>query len=88
MHNVLAILLLIGGLASVLASIPQLIKLLKIKQSDEFNIFSWVIWLLYQVIAVAYTLDIKAYVYAVINLLWVLFYLTMVILILRYRKFA
>jgi len=86
MRNTLATLLLIGGLASVLAAVPQLLKLVKLKRSVEFNLFSWVIWLLYQAISIAYTLDIKAYVYVVINSLWLGFYSVMVILIIRYRR--
>ncbi len=85
MHNFLPILLLVGGVASVLASAPQLVKLLKLKHSSEFNRFSWIVWLLYQCIAVAYTLEIHAYTYAIINSLWVGFYLAMVVLIIKYR---
>jgi uncharacterized protein with PQ loop repeat len=86
MHQILALLLLLGGLASVLAAIPQLIKLISLKHSTEFNLFSWTIWLFYQAISVAYSFNIKAYVYVVINSLWVTFYLTMVALIVKYRK--
>jgi len=86
MHNLLALLLLLGGLASVIAAIPQLLKLIKLKHSTEFNLFSWSIWFCYQAISVAYSLNIKAYVYAVINSLWTAFYLAMIILIIKYRK--
>jgi len=85
MHDTLAFLLLVGGLASVIASIPQLVKLIKLKHSTEFNLFSWSIWFCYQAISVAYSLSIKAYVYVLINSLWTAFYLAMIILIVRYR---
>lgn len=77
--------LLFGGIASVVASVPQLVKLLRLKHSVEFNLFSWTVWLLYQCISVAYTIYIGARIYAVINGLWVCFYAIMVFLIIRYR---
>jgi len=79
-------LLVICGMISVIATIPQLLKLIKLKHSTEFNLFSWIVWLIYQTVSVAYSWRIKAYLYVVINSLWVGFYLVMVILIIRYRK--
>lgn len=86
MNDVLPKLLLACGTASVLAAIPQLIRLIKLKHAHEFSLFSWIIWLVYQLVSVAYSADIKAYAYVAINSLWVVFYLVMVILIFRYRQ--
>lgn len=86
MQQALAFLLLVGGLASVMAAIPQLSKLVKLKHSTEFNLFSWSVWFFYQVISVAYSVSIKAYVYALINSLWATFYFVMIVLIIKYRK--
>jgi len=85
MENLLATLLLFFGSLSVLAAVPQLIKLVKIKNSDEFSQLTWIVWLSYQIVAVLYTLEIEAYAYVLINSLWTLFYLIMVILIYKYR---
>lgn len=85
MQYILATALAITGCLSVIAVIPQLLQLLKIKRSDEFSLISWTTWLIYQVVSVLYTISIKVWVYAAINILWVLFYATMVYLIIKYR---
>lgn len=86
MDNTLALLLLITGSASVIATIPQLVKLIKIKQSKELSLISWIIWLIYQTVSFLYSIHIKSIAYAIINGLWICFYVLMVILIIRYRK--
>jgi uncharacterized protein with PQ loop repeat len=84
MTNILALLLLVTGFISVVAAVPQLIKLLKVKRSDELSLFSWVAWLLYQVVSLLYSVAVQKYVYTFVNSLWVAFYLVMVILIVKY----
>lgn len=88
MHNGLSLLLLITGLASVLAALPQLFRLLRVKTSKELSLFSWTVWLAYQCVSVAYAAYIHATAYAIINALWVVFYAAMVSLIVRYRSTA
>ena len=85
MQDILSIALAVTGGLAVFAAIPQLIQMIKVKSSDEFSIFSWSIWLLYQLVALAYTMSINELVYVAINGLWVIFYSAMVWLILRYR---
>jgi len=85
MQIILATALAVTGCLSVIAAVPQLLQLLKIKHSDGFSLISWSTWLMYQVVAVLYTMSIKAWVYFVINLLWVAFYTTMVYLIIKYH---
>jgi uncharacterized protein with PQ loop repeat len=85
MHSFLASVLVIVGLVSVAASVPQLVQLLKVKNSDEFNVSTWSIWLLYQVVTLLYTVDIKSVAYSFINSLWLLFYSYMLFLIIKYR---
>jgi len=85
-HEILAILLVTFGFVSVIAAIPQLIKLLKLKSSREFSLPTWIIWFCYQFISVLYSFEIKAYAYALINSLWTLFYFIMIILIFKYSK--
>ena len=84
--NTTAILLLVLGTLSVIAAIPQLYTLKRVKKSDQFNIFSWVVWLAYEASSCAYSYAIHAYIYLAINALWTLFYAAMVLLILRYRR--
>lgn len=86
MHFNLAALLVVGGLLAVLAAVPQLTKLVRLKHTAEFSLFSWVIWLAYQLVSVAYSLKIRAYVYVAVNAIWSVFYLIMVFLIIKYRK--
>jgi uncharacterized protein with PQ loop repeat len=80
------ILLVTLGTISVLAAIPQLITLIRIKKSDQFNLFSWTIWLGYQVVSSIYSYAVHAYVYLTVSILWTLFYATMVLLILKFRR--
>ncbi|MDB5161797.1 MAG: hypothetical protein JWM52_305 [Candidatus Saccharibacteria bacterium] len=84
--NQLAILLLVTGSASVVAAIPQLIKLIKLKHSDEFSLVSWVVWCIYQVVSLIYAFYIHSLPYVFINALWVVFYFAMIILIIRYKS--
>jgi uncharacterized protein with PQ loop repeat len=79
-------LLLITGTASILATLPQLTRLIKLKRSGEFSIISWIVWLIYQIVTLAYAISLGVRAYEIINSLWVIFYLTMVVLILRYRS--
>ena len=83
--NTTAILQLSLGTLSVIAAIPQLYTLVHVKKSDQFNIFSWLVWFGYEATTCAYSYAIHAYIYLVINALWTLFYALMVILILKYR---
>lgn len=85
-NNLLATLLLFFGLIAVVAAIPQLLTLLKLKKSEEFSLSTWIIWLCYQSISVLYSIQINAYAYVAINSLWTLFYLCMVFLIIKYRR--
>lgn len=74
-----------GGLA-FLASIPQITKIVSLKNTSEFYIPTWFVWLIYQSSALFYALSIKAWAYFIINILWVTFYMLMVILIIRYSN--
>lgn len=85
MHNT-EIVLVILGTFSVIAAVPQLITLLKRRKSDQFNLFSWFIWLAYQATSCVYSYSIKADAYLFINILWTIFYLVMVVTILKFRK--
>ncbi len=52
--NILVVLLLVAGTASVVASFPQHVRPIRLKHSDEFSVISWSVWLLYQVVSLIY----------------------------------
>jgi uncharacterized protein with PQ loop repeat len=79
------ILLLILGVISVLAAIPQLYTLWQVKASDQFNLFSWFVWFGYQATSCVYSYSIRAYVYFGVNIAWTLFYALMLVLIIKFR---
>jgi hypothetical protein len=81
----LGLLLLTAGGVAIALSLPQLFQLIKLKRSDEFNLWTWGIWLVYQLIALSYSLSIHAYAYVVVNALWCSFYALMIVLIFTYR---
>jgi uncharacterized protein with PQ loop repeat len=73
------------SLASVFTAVPQLRKLWSIKNSDEFNLFTWVAWLVAQLSGLVYSISISSIPYLIVNILWVVFYVAMIGLILKYR---
>ncbi len=77
--------LVVGGVISVAATIPQALMLVKVKRSDELSLPSWVIWFGYQLVSVVYSYSIKAYLYVAINAMWAIFYAVMIYLIVKYR---
>ncbi|NLA43171.1 hypothetical protein GX865_03415, partial [Candidatus Saccharibacteria bacterium] len=70
---------------SILACVPQVLQLLRVKQSTEFELRTWTIWLVSQTISTIYFFEIKAYLVAIFAIGWSLFYLAMVALIIYYR---
>jgi uncharacterized protein with PQ loop repeat len=72
-------------LLSVLTAFPQLKQLWSIKNSDEFNLFSWVAWLIAQLAALVYAISIASVPYLIVNILWITFYVLMIGLIVKYR---
>ncbi len=72
---------------SIAACIPQIRHLLKQKHSDEFEISTWVMWLSAQIATLAYVISLREYLLIAVNVAWVSFYLTMVCLIVYYRRY-
>jgi uncharacterized protein with PQ loop repeat len=72
-------------LCSVLAALPQLKQIWKMKNADEFNLLSWAAWALAQMTALFYALFIHSLPYLIVNIMWLTFYGTMIGLILKYR---
>ena len=82
----LSVVLIIAGFFAIVLSIPQLIQIIKMKNADEFSLLSWLVWLIYQSVALIYTIKIGAHAYTAINAAWVTFYLFTILLIIKYRK--
>lgn len=78
----------IAATVAIYACLPQLRKLTQTKQSDEFSLSSWVIWLVTQGVAVIYAITISDPLYAVVSSVWLGFYGLMVALIIKYRRQA
>ncbi len=70
---------------SILASIPQLHKIIRYKTSREFEVGTWSVWLVAQAIALRYTMELGEPLLSIVNVLWVIFYTAMVGLIVYYR---
>lgn len=81
---ILSILLTISALVALAAGIPQMVKLIKTKNSDEFNLSTWTMWVATQSVSTAYAISIGDYLLMTINAAWVLFYLVMASLIIKY----
>lgn len=70
---------------AVLASIPQISQLLITRRSDELSLTTWVLWLCTQFVSLTYAISIANILLACVNVTWIIFYITMVALIVRYR---
>ena len=84
--NLIYLFYLFATVTAISAGIPQLRKLIITKQSDEFSLATWVIWLAAQLMSLVYALAVKDKLYASMSALWVAFYVIMVALIVRYRQ--
>lgn len=77
---------LLASTASIVAMAPQVRRLLITKQSDELSLFTWLIWTVYQLISLIYSIAIHAIPFLVANVVWLTFYIVMVMLIIKYRS--
>ncbi len=82
---VIQILLTLSALVALGAGIPQMIKLVKTKNSDEFNLSTWGMWVGTQTVSTAYAISIGDGLLMAINSAWVLFYFVMAVLIVKYN---
>lgn len=71
---------------AVLASYPTLKALYDTKDSSSLSLTSWVIWALYDVVSLLYSLTIHAYIYTYVNIGWLIFYLAIIVMIIKYRR--
>jgi uncharacterized protein with PQ loop repeat len=79
------IIYLVTTFISVFTALPQIKQLLAMKDSDEFNLFTWIAWCLAQVSALFYSISIHSTPYLMVNIAWIGFYIAMIGLIIKYR---
>lgn len=86
--EIIALLYIIAALIAIAAGIPQVIQLLKVRNSDEFELGTWLIWLVSQGFSLLYVASIGNTLLTIVNVGWVSFYAVMVVLIIRFRPKA
>jgi|GEM_PF-984882 len=85
--HLLQVLYALSGIIALSAGGFQLAKLLKTKNSDEFNLGTWLMWTGTQTVSTTYALVIIGDpLYIAISGGWATFYLTMSVLIIRYSS--
>lgn len=70
----------------ILAMIPQLKRLIMTKQSDGLSLTTWGTWACCQIVSFAYAISVNAKAYVFVSAIWIGFYWTMTVLIIKYRK--
>lgn len=80
----LQIIYIISGFVALSAGAFQLTKLLKKKNSDEFNLGTWLMWAATQSISTTYAVSLGDALLVVMSSAWVTFYALMSVLIIRY----
>lgn len=86
MNDTIQTIYLCSASIGILAMIPQVRKLIILKQSDGLSLTTWGIWGCHQVVSLIYAISIGAKGYIIVNSAWLVFYWTMVFLIIKYRK--
>ena len=84
--HIVAFIYLITTFGSIFTAFPQIKQLRKMKNSDEFNIFSWTAWSIGQVTALIYSITIHSIPFIIVNIGWVTYYVIIMSLIFKYRK--
>lgn len=85
MQNYIQLAYLASSFIAIIAMVPQLRQLVRVKHSKEMNVNTWATWAACQVVSLAYALSVRATAYAVVSAIWIALYLLMVVLILRYK---
>ena len=82
--SLIEILLVVAATIGICAGIPQLLQLLKTKNSEELSLKTWAMWVGTQSVSAAYSFSIGDKFLSTINSIWVLFYFAMSVLIVYY----
>lgn len=72
-------------IVAISAGLPQILRLIRLKSSVEFNLGTWVMWVAAQIIFISYAASIGDTLLIVVNSCWAVFYSLMVMLIIYYR---
>lgn len=80
------LLYIVAGFIALSAGGLQLAKLLKKKNSDEFNLGTWLLWSGTQSITTLYAISLGDPLFTLVSASWVTFYLSMSVLIIRYSS--
>lgn len=86
MHDIILPVYFASSAIGILAMIPQVRRLIVTKQSDGLSLTTWGTWACCQMVSFVYALSAGAHAYALVCTVWIAFYWTMVVLIIRYRK--
>lgn len=86
MTEIIPTIYLVSSSIGILAMIPQVKRLITIKQSDGLSLTTWGTWACCQVVSFAYAVSLDAKAYMLVSAIWVGFYWTMVLLVIKYRK--
>jgi MtN3 and saliva related transmembrane protein len=84
--NAIDILYLVTSMASLVASVPQIIQLFKEKRSDELSLSTWSMWFLCQITFLIYVVSRGETLMLVTNTIWLAFYAAMLWMIVYYRR--
>lgn len=84
--NAIDILYLVTSMASLVASVPQIIQLFKEKRSDELSLSTWSMWFLCQITFLVYVVSRGETLMLVTNAIWLVFYAAMLWMIVYYRR--
>lgn len=84
-NTIIQLAYLVATFASVASGLPQIKQLLITKQSDELSLKTWISWTTCQCVALLYAISLGAIPYIIANVAWIIFYLYMVFLIIKYR---
>ncbi len=86
METILSYLGLAGSIIFTSAYIPQLVHLVKVKDSTGISITSWIIWLVGALLMFVYALHLRDVVFLLLTVLESIFLLTTIVLAVLYRK--
>ena len=76
----------IGSLIFASAYIPQIIHLIRVKDSTGISITSWIIWLLGAILLLIYAVHLNDLVFLLLTSLETIALLLVIVLSLRYKK--
>lgn len=74
-----------ASITQIFAGIPQILKLVKAKNTDGISFTTWGMWGMTQILCLAYNISIKQPVLIAMSSLWMGYYVTMIIVIAYYR---